>query len=193
MTTTRRSVLGGLAAMSAAALPGQALASPEAPSGLSALIDAHKAACDAYEAAESLYYRTMKEIPEARVSLFPEGEPEGWRWGALTLSCHGDIDAFARWFGAPFSNSEGFAWWQENRTAALNAARAQRELACEAAGLDRLKLALEAASDAEFAAYDAVRDCHPADMAEVREKALYLIEHAGENDDAVQLLRAFAA
>ncbi|MES0074414.1 hypothetical protein [Mesorhizobium sp. M0058] len=120
MKISRRILLGGLAALPAAAGPGRAFSPSDAPLRVQRLIDAHKAAREALTAA--------------------------------TLDADG---------------------WHTVR---------------------------EDASDAEWMAFQALRDHRPADMAEVAAKARYLlstvdIDDEGDRmaDNAVELLRSLVA
>ncbi|TIL59270.1 MAG: hypothetical protein E5Y79_16170 [Mesorhizobium sp.] len=57
MNINRRSVIGALGAIPAAAVPGHALGLSEAPADLQQLLDAHEAACAAKDASYETYRR----------------------------------------------------------------------------------------------------------------------------------------
>lgn len=73
MKISRRTLLGGLAALPAAAGPGRAFSPSAAPSGVHALTEAHRAARAALTAAGATYEDTLArtDLPEPRFSLTP--------------------------------------------------------------------------------------------------------------------------
>ncbi|MER9413663.1 hypothetical protein [Mesorhizobium sp. M0589] len=92
------------------------------------------------------------------------------------------------------------AGWRDEKRAKLEETRAERNRAYKAAGLDRLEAAVEVASDAEWTAFEALRDCRPVNMGEVAAKARYLlstvdVDDEGDRmaDNAVELLRSLVA
>ncbi|MER9091525.1 hypothetical protein NKI34_10405 [Mesorhizobium sp. M0700] len=130
---TRRTLLGALAAIPAAAGPGRARSAADAPSGVQELIDAHRAARASLTAATVLYDEAFEKLEKA-------GGASTWR------------------------------------------------------------VVQEDASDAEWEAFQALRDYRPVDMGEVAAKARYLLstievdeEGVRMADNAIELLRSLAA
>ncbi|OBQ58024.1 hypothetical protein EFV37_13105 [Mesorhizobium loti] len=172
----------------------RAIAAPDAPSGVDALIDAHRAARAALTAATEMYDKAFEKVPDASVQLF----------SSMAASVVWSAEEIDKWAAAAVKHlkvsPDDAVTWRCVMEDDLDQAKARRLAVAATVDLDRLEKAVEVASDAEWAAFQALRDYRPADMGEVAAKARYLIstievDNEGERmaDSAVELLRSLVA
>ncbi|TGQ79344.1 hypothetical protein EN850_20870 [Mesorhizobium sp. M8A.F.Ca.ET.207.01.1.1] len=189
----RRSlVIGAMVALPAAAGAGRAIAAPDAPSGVQALIDAHRAACALYDettaaesAAEAAYLKTR---PENWLPLpFGRGQVEYLSDSGMgplnatscafatirncfsTLFLHGIDTALLEPINA-VTDAE-----KTRIDAELGEAQAREEAFRRQCGYADVRDRAQAASEAEYDALTALINAAPADLAEARAKAVYLV------------------
>ncbi|MER9306795.1 hypothetical protein [Mesorhizobium sp. M0496] len=199
----RRSVIGALAAIPAAAGPGRALDAPEAPSGLEQLLDGHRAACAANDAAYAAYARLDEEygrpamlVPVAfdvdtgetlprSAQINPKGHIDMRRVGedgvrAYITTFHRDLlgrftaDVRANEPGYLDAATEVLRGSKEKALANVDRVVAEERAARVAAGLPAAEGKVEAAEAAEDETLEEILSYRPTNMGETAVKALYL-------------------
>ncbi len=203
-TISRRTILAAMAALPASAGLGHAIAAPDTPSGLQQLIDGHRAALAAADAAyetfrqlDQAYERTALLVPVAIDVDTWQALPAGTRRcgnpkGHVDLRLLGEVDVRADISRLHRDLLDGFIANPGDRPGYIEAAMemlrrseetalanldrvvAEDRAAYEATGIPGAKAAVGRAEEAENDALEALLLHRPANVPEIATKALYL-------------------
>lgn len=169
-----------------------AVAEQPASTRLSLLIEAHRRAGSVFEAARIAFAQRYEavaiDLPKIRVQVgrnAQSGEPK---------YCYSE-NAIKQDFGAPVA---GFARFRQQKIDELARLTVEHRAEYKRLGLLDLQKARDAANDAEVDAFEALIKYEPQTLAEMKAKALYLIEvTSGDEYDRIgswhpELLASFA-